>query len=216
MNTNRFNLRFVAAIKLMALMLAAVTMFTACGTTTPPAGPDTNNATNAVTGSRDEDITLREGDLLKITFPGSPNLDTTQPIRRDGKLNMPLVGEVAAAGMTPVELQDKLVQAYASQLSTKEVVVSVQSSTFPVYVTGEVMHPGKVSSDHPIDALQAVMEAGGFNYDTADMKNVRIDRIENGVMKHYTVNLKSLLKGDETKPFYLKPDDIIYVPQRLF
>src|ERR1022692_4520736 len=115
-----------------------------------------------------EKIVLREGDVLKITFPGSANLDTAQPIRRDGKLNLPLVGEVEAAGLTPDDLQKKLVALYASQISSKEITVQVQSSTFPVFVTGAVVKPGKVLSDHPMTALEAVMEAGGFNYDTAN------------------------------------------------
>src|SRR5208282_5320527 len=117
-----------------------------------------------------EAIILREGDTLKITFPGSPNLDTTQPIRRDGKLNLPLIGEMDAAGLSPAALQEKLVKAYASQISTKEVMVQVESSTFPVFVSGSVVHPGKILSDHPMTALEAVMEAGGFIYETANMK----------------------------------------------
>jgi polysaccharide export outer membrane protein len=129
-------------------------------------------------------------------------------------LNLPLIGEVEASGLTPAALQDKLVQAYASQISTKEVVVQVQSSTFPVFVSGAVLHPGKVLSDHPITALDAVMESGGFNYDLADMRHVKIDRNENGVMQHYTVDLKALLVGKETKSFYLQPGDIVYVPER--
>jgi len=141
-------------------------------------------------------------------------LDTTEPIRRDGKLNLPLIGEVDASGMSPSALQDKLVQAYASQISSKEVIVQVASSSFPVYVTGAVMHPGKVSTDHPMTALEAVMEAGGFNYDTANMKEVKIDRNENGLMKHYTVDLKSILTSNGTNSFYLQPGDIIYVPER--
>src|SRR5262249_33188893 len=146
-------------------------------------------------------IILREGDVVKITFPGSPNLDTTQPIRRDGKLNLPLIGEMVAAGMSPSDLQTNLVTAYASQLSSKEVIVQVQSSSFPVYVTGQVLKPGKILSDHPITALDAVMEAGGPNYDTADLKKVKIDRNVDGVMQHYTIDLKALLVGTETKSF---------------
>jgi len=162
-----------------------------------------------------EAIILREGDSLKITFPGSPNLDTTQPIRRDGKLNLPLIGEMEAAGLSPADLQEKLVKAYASQITSKEVIVQVQSSTFPVFVTGAVVHPGKVLSDHPMDALEAVMDAGGFIYDTADMKSVRINRNVNGVRKSFIVNLKEVLKGGrDAKPFYLQPNDIVYVPER--
>lgn len=210
MNTNT-SFRFGPAITLAALVSISAALLTGCDTmptgTQSPVEP-------AMEKPDSQAIVLREGDVLKITFPGSPNLDTTQPIRRDGRLNLPLIGEVVAAGMSPVDLQSKLVQDYAPQLSTKEVRVEVQSSTFPVYVTGAVLHPGKVLSDHPMTALEAVMEAGGFDYNTADMKHVKIDRYQNKVMYHYTVDLKSLLVGEETKSFYLKPGDIIYVPER--
>jgi len=211
MNTNTTSIRFGPALKLAALVLAAAAAFAGCDTM--PAGPEAS-AKPLMDKPHSETIILREGDSLKITFPGSPNLDTTQPIRRDGKLNLPLIGEVEAAGLTPAALQENLIKAYASQISTKEVTVQVQASTFPVYVSGAVVHPGKIQSDHPIDALEAVMESGGFVYDTADTTRVRIVRNENGVFKHFTINLKAVLKGEETKPFYLKPNDIIYVPER--
>jgi len=161
-----------------------------------------------------EIITLREGDDLKISFPGSANLDTTQQIRRDGKISLPLVGEVQAAGETPDELQQNLITLYAPQISSKEVIVTVESSAFPVYVTGCVIRPGKISSDKPMTALEAVMEAGGFDYEKANLRNVRVIRSEEGVSKSYTLNLKMALNGDEDKPFYLKPSDIVYVPER--
>jgi protein involved in polysaccharide export with SLBB domain len=159
-------------------------------------------------------VTLQAGDVLQISFPGSANLDTTQQIRRDGKINLPLVGEVDAAGMTPDELQKKLIDLYAPQLVTKEVTVSVQSSTFPVYVSGCVIHPGKISSDHPITVLEAIMEAGGFDYSKANLKAVRVVRSENGHMENYTLNLQLVLDGKQNEPFYLKPSDIIYVPEK--
>jgi hypothetical protein len=59
-----------------------------------------------------------------------------------------------------------------------------------------------------------VMEAGGFNLDSADLRSVKIIRNENGVIKNYKVDLKRVLKEEDTKPFYLKPSDIIYVPER--
>ena len=58
----------------------------------------------ALASTNAESITLREGDVLKISFPGSPSLNTSQQIRRDGKISMPLVGEVDAVGLTPSEL----------------------------------------------------------------------------------------------------------------
>ena len=164
--------------------------------------------------SHTEIITLQEGDDLKISFPGSPSLDTTQQIRRDGKISLPLVGEVQAAGETPDDLQKNLINLYAPQISSKEVIVTVESSAFPVYVTGCVIRPGKISSDKPMTALEAVMEAGGFDYEKANLRNVRVIRSENGVSKSYTLNLKLALNGNEDKPFYLKPSDIVYVPEK--
>ena len=161
-----------------------------------------------------EKIVLREGDVLKISFPSSANLDTTQQIRRDGKISLPLVGEVDAAGMSPDELQDNLVKLYAPQISSKEVIVALESSSFPVFVTGCVIHPGKVLSDHPITALEAVMEVGGPDYTKANLKDVVVIRREGNIMKNYKVNLKAVLQGKQNEPFYLKPDDIVYVPER--
>ena len=159
-------------------------------------------------------MNLREGDVLKISFPGSPTLDTTQTIRRDGKISMQLVGDVDAAGMTPAALEKKLVDLYAPQLSSKQVTVEVVSSALTVYVTGMVLRPGKVLSDHPLTALEAVMEAGGFDYTKANLKDVVVIRREENVMKNYKVNLKAVLQGKQNDPFYLKPDDIVYVPER--
>ena len=160
-------------------------------------------------------MNLREGDVLKISFPGSPSLDTTQTIRRDGKITMPLVGDVDAAGMTPSALEKKLVDLFAPQVSSKQVTVEVVSSSLTVYVTGMVLRPGKILSDHPISALEAVMEAGGFDYTKANPKNVVVIRREGNVMKNYKLNLKAVLQGRQNEPFYLKPDDIVYVPEHL-
>jgi polysaccharide export outer membrane protein len=169
----------------------------------------TNQTTNVT-----ETITLREGDVLKISFPGSANLNTTQPIRRDGMISMPLVGEVKAVGKTPAELEKDLIDLYSTQLVSKVVTVEVQSSVFPVYVTGSVLHPGRFMSDHPITALEAVMEAGGFDYAKANMKGVEVIRQEGGRPRKFTLNLKLVMEGKTGEPFYLKPADIVYVPEK--
>ncbi|HET7626116.1 MAG TPA: polysaccharide biosynthesis/export family protein [Verrucomicrobiae bacterium] len=161
-----------------------------------------------------EPITLREGDVVRITFPGAPNLNTSQPIRRDGKIDLTLVGEVQAAGLTPEQLEKKLADLYSKQLLDKEVNVTVESSTFPVFVTGAVMRPGKVLSDHPITAIEAVMEAGGFDYTRANLKSVKVLRNINGQIEHIKLDLASVLQGNETEAFYLRPQDILYVPEK--
>jgi polysaccharide export outer membrane protein len=159
-------------------------------------------------------ITLRAGDVLKIAFPGAPNLDTTQPIRRDGKIVLPMVGEVSATGLMPSDLQAEIIKLYASQLVSKEVTVTVVSSSFPVFVTGAVLRPGKILTDHTISALEAVMEAGGFDYTKANLRGVIVIRQETGGVKNYTLDLKKVLDGKESEPFYLQPSDIVYVPQK--
>ena len=104
---------------------------------------------------------------------------------------------------------------YAPQLVTKQVVVELMTSSFPVYITGMVVRPGKILSDHPITALEAIMEAGGPDYDKANLKGVVVIRREGNTMKHYTLNLQSVLDGKQSEPFYLEPDDILYLPERL-
>jgi polysaccharide export outer membrane protein len=165
--------------------------------------------------ARPEVVPLREGDVVRVTFPGSPNLDTQpQPIRRDGNISLPLIGEVKAAGLTPSELEKALAEKYAPQLVIKEVRVNVVSSRFEVYVTGAVLRPGKVTSDHPLTALEAIMEAGGPDYTKANLKTVTVIRHEDGRTQNYTINLRNVLRGQSTEPFYLKPSDIVFVPER--
>ncbi|HZI31452.1 MAG TPA: polysaccharide biosynthesis/export family protein [Candidatus Binatia bacterium] len=201
-----------AAVLFPGMLLAAVLLFAGCSTVTTEKA--VLESVRAAQKAESESLALRAGDVVKVSIPGTANLDTAQEIRRDGKIVLPLIGEVTAAGLTPAKLQADLIQRYASQISTKQVVVTVESSSFAVFVTGYVVHPGKVLSNHPITALEAVMEAGGFDYATANLKDVRVIRNENGVMKKYSLNLQLVLDGKQSQPFYLMPLDIVYVPER--
>ena len=201
--------RFVS-LAMLSLALVAAGMVAGCKTQTI----SPTDALKAQAAKTNELMNLREGDVLKISFPGSPSLDKTVTIRRDGKISLDLVGDVDAAGTTPSALEQKLVDLYAPQLSSKQVTVEVVSSSLTVYVTGMVLRPGKILSDHPITALEAVMETGGPDYTKANLKDVVVIRREGSLMKNYKVNLKDVLKGKRNEPFYLKPDDIVYVPER--
>jgi polysaccharide biosynthesis/export protein len=161
-----------------------------------------------------EAFTLQEGDVLKISFPGAPNLDSAQTIRRDGKITLAMVGEISAIGRTPTELEQELLKLYASQLVSKEVTVMVTSSSYAVFVSGAVLRPGKISVDRPITALEAIMEAGGFDTAKADLRAVKVVRQEGGGTKNYTIDLKLVLDGKSSEPFYLKRSDIIFVPEK--
>lgn len=202
---------FIRRTQPVGLVLGLMSLLAFAGCQTP--APENKNAAAPLAGYA-EAATLREGDVLKITFPGAPNLDTTQAIRSDGKLILPVVGEVAAAGMTPAGLEKDLLNRYSSQLLSKEVRVAVESSSFVVYVTGAVLRPGKIVSARPLSAIEAIMEAGGPDYTKANLKKVSVTRLEAGQFQTYTLDLKPALEGGAGKPFYLQPADIIKVPER--
>jgi len=161
-------------------------------------------------------VKLTEGDTLAITFPGSSTLNTTQKIRRDGKIDLQSVGELTAVGKTPAQVEQEVLKLYESQLVLKQVSVTLLSSELRVFVAGSVVHPGKILADHPISALEAIMEAGGFDVARANMKSVAVLRNEEGQLKHYVLNLKRVLDGRSQQLFYLRPSDIVYVPEKAF
>jgi len=158
---------------------------------------------------------LREGDSIKIAFPGAPTLDTTQQVRRDGKITLSLGGEIVAAGKTPSDIEKEILSLHGDQLAVKQVVVTVTSSAYPVYVSGAVLRPGKILADRPMTVLEAIMEAGGFDMAKANLKKVTVLREYEGQTVSYQIDMRKVLQGDPgTKPFYLKPADKIHVPQK--
>ncbi len=201
MNISRFLPRVLLGVGALALVSGCVA----------PANSEPAQATSL---KQAETLTLQEGDALKISFPGAPNLDSAQTIRRDGKITLAMVGEVTAAGRTPVELEQDLLKVYGSQLLSKEVTVLVASSSYPVFVSGAVLRPGKILAERPLTALEAIMEAGGFDTNKADLTSVKLVRHENGGTKNYTLNLKAVLDGKSSEAFYLKRSDILFVPEK--
>jgi polysaccharide export outer membrane protein len=168
----------------IALFTVMTLFLSACSSTPKSSGVPTPVATDVQT--------LSEGDVIRITFPGTPSMrEEQQMIRRDGKINLTIIGEVRVVGKTPAQLEKELIDAYASQLTSKEIKVTVVASAFAVYVGGAVLKPGKIMPERAVTALDAIMEAGGFDHTRANMKAVRVIRNEDGVIKNYYV--KSLL-----------------------
>lgn len=198
--------RFLHACTRGAL-LSACLLLGACAST-PQAMPFAQTAREPASQS------LHAGDVIKVTFPRAATLDTTQQIRRDGKINLSIVGEVTVEGLTPVALEQKLVELYSTELTSKEIRVTVVSSAFSIFVTGAVIHPGKLTPERTLTAFEAIMEAGGFDLARANTKTVTIIRQEAGQTKNFTVNLKAVLDGKETQPFYLQAHDVIFVPEK--
>ena len=231
---NDMNLRSVTTFGILITALAFLWVGCASHNGSPsgdfsrvaPAGPppsvlgDSRAPTNTqpsdaslITSPHSESLILREGDTLQITFPGSPNLNTVQQIRRDGKISLPMVGEVKAAGLTPSDLEKQLVKLYEPQLVTKEVNVAVQSSTYFVFITGAVARPGRAMFDRPITALEAVIDAG-VDYSKANLKDVTVIRRQSGHEERRHLNLKKELQKGGGEPFLLQPSDIVYVRER--
>ena len=190
--------------------------------TTPQANTASPTATSTAAeirawqeaGKQTETQTIREGDGLKITFPGAPKLDSLQQVRADGVITLEIVGEVKVVGLSPKELEKKLADLYASQLISNEVAVAVTSSTFDIYVSGSVTRPGKITTSKPITVLQAIMEAG-YDPVTADLQRVLIIRETNGKYSYLTLNLQLVLEGRDTLPFYLRPADTVKVSKKI-
>ena len=220
------------AVFMLIAFAGALLLATGCRTHGPSMEQVAHDATNGVTSTNalssnsipstnfvsqslhQEFVTLREGDTVRVTFPDAPNLNINQPIRRDGFLVMPIVGDIKAAGKTPDELKADILKLVAGQITSQEVTVELMSSAFPVFVTGAVVSPGKLMSDHPITVLEAIMERGGFNYTTANLKDVRVLRQDNGRLISFSVDMKAVMKGKKSEQFFLKPLDIVYIKEK--
>lgn len=204
------------------LAVSAVLCFGGCETrpTTATASPTPASSQEEIkkwqeASQKSEVLTIREGDGLKITFPGAPNLDSVQQVRPDGVVTLDIVGEVKVVGLSPKELEKKLAQLYSTQLVSNEVTVAVTSSSFDVFVSGAVMRPGKITTTKPITAFQAIMEAG-IDPAVSNLQSVTIIREEaHSKYIYLTLNLQLVLDGKETQPFYLKPSDTIQVSKKV-
>ena len=155
---------------------------------------------------------LAPGDEISVSFSGAPELNTKQKIQPNGKVSLPTVGDVSAAGRTINSFQASLTSLYQPHLQDPTVVVSLESAAAGVYVSGEVLKPGKIPLDRPMTALEAVMEAGGFTK-FANPKQVIIVRNQQGKHHRYVLNMNDALTGIESSPFYVRPFDVIYVRQ---
>lgn len=196
-----------AAPLLAAPLLAIALLVTGCETTQVATRPqDLSSFANSAQK-------LREGDLIKISFPASPNLDAQQTIRPDGRITLAMLGELRVVGMTPLDLEAELAKRYASQLVSNEVTVSVVSSSFSVFVSGAVNSPGKIQTDRPLTPLEAILQVGGFS-PLAKTTAVDVIRTENGVTRKITLNLQRILDGEQVEQIYLIPNDIVIVPEK--
>lgn len=158
---------------------------------------------------------LSAGDEIKVSFRGAPEMDTRQKIPANGRVSLPTVGDVLAAGQTIAGLQSYLTALYQPHLQDANVQVSLENAAAGVYVSGEVLRPGRIPLDRPMTALEAVMETGGFTR-MANPKQVVLVRNQNGRSMRYVLNMNDALTAAQSSPFYVRPFDVIYVKQSVW
>src|SRR6266566_484682 len=191
---------------LFALLVFAALACGGCQTSLPPLpnppGPKTT-------------VRLSPGDTIKVSYSDESVSDQTQKIRMDGKVSLPLIGEVTAAGKRIIDFQNQLVSLYEDQLENSGLVVTLESGAVGVTVSGFANKPGKFSFDRPTTVFQAIMEAGGAS-DYGSLSNVHLTRIINGEQRTETLNLKPAIHGNPTRPKYVQDGDVIYISRSLF
>jgi len=160
-------------------------------------------------------VRLSPGDTIKVSYTDESVPDQTQKIRRDGKVSLPLLGEVRAAGKRIIDFQNELVSRYEGQLENSEVVVTLESGLATVIVSGFANKPGTFSFDRPTTVYQAIMEAGGVS-DYGSLRNIHLTRIINGEQRTETISLRPTIRGNPTKPKYVQDGDVIYISRSLF
>jgi polysaccharide export outer membrane protein len=151
-------------------------------------------------------------DTLYVNVWKEADLTATLPVRADGMISLPLLNDVQAAGLTPMQLAASITDKLKKYVSDPRVTVTVtQMNSQRVYVTGEVSHSGAMALTPDMTVLQALSSAGFTQF--ANTKGIYVLRSENGQQKKYPVNYKKLIKGeDSSSNIMLKPGDTIVVP----
>jgi len=170
---------------------------TASGTTTPlPAG-----------------YVIGAGDLLSIVFWRDKDMSADVAVRPDGKISLPLINEVGAAGSTPEELRTRLVEAAGKFVEDPDVTVVVKEiRSRNVYINGNVARPNMYPLVGDMTVLQLIAVAGGLQ-EYADSKNIKVIRTENGRQQYYKFNYKDVVNQKRTTDnIVLKPGDTVVVP----
>jgi len=153
-------------------------------------------------------------DVLYIHVWKEENLSKTGLVRSDGKISLPLVDEIQAAGLTPLQLKELLMQRLKEFVDIPNISVMVmEANSFKVYISGQIKNPGVYRLRSETSLLQIIPMAGGFT-DWANQKKILIIRKEDGEEKRITVNYKKIVKGDDkSSNIILKSGDTIIVPE---
>ncbi len=163
--------------------------------------------------SVDADYKIGPQDVLRIDVWKEPDISRTIPVRPDGKVSLPLLNDVQAAGLTAMQLAAALRESLSKYLTNPQVTVTVtEINSRRVYITGEVAHAGALPLLPNMTVLQALSSAGGFTQ-FAKLKGIYVLRNEDGKQVKHPFNYKEVVKGNfPEQNILLQPGDVIVVP----
>lgn len=175
--------------------------------------PTTDNQVEPVGAAAEGSYVIGEGDVLRVSVWKDAELDRTLPVRPDGHISVPLLGDVKAAGRTADELRKILESRYAEFITKPEVSVSVtEVGSKKIFVLGEVAQPGVYELAGPTRLLQALAMAGGLT-PFARQKRVVILRQEGDATQRLTVSVRGIASGERPQDdLLLRPGDTVIVP----
>src|SRR5437870_3903803 len=173
--------------------------------------PKTSNDRVPVSGAP-SDYVIGADDTLHITVWKENDLTATLPVRPDGKISLPLLNDVQAAGLTPMQLADSVTEKLKKYVADPRVTVVVTAmNSQRIYVLGEVLHTGAMPLTPNMTVLQALASAGFTQF--ANTKGIYILRTMNGKQQKLPFNYKQVVKGEAIdENIVLKPGDTIVVP----
>jgi polysaccharide export outer membrane protein len=152
-------------------------------------------------------------DVLDINVWKEPTISRTVPVRPDGKISLPLLNDVQAAGLTPQKLGEEITADLRKYLENPQVTVIVTAiNSRRIYILGEVNRSGTFQMLPNMTVLQALSDAGGFT-PFAKLKDIYVLRTVNGRQEKFPFNYKDVLKGEKSQEnILLMPGDTIVVP----
>jgi polysaccharide export outer membrane protein len=161
----------------------------------------------------DPNYAIAPEDVLTIDVWKEPEISRTVPVRRDGKISLPLLNDVQAAGLTPTQLGSEIVEKLRATIVHPQVTVIVaQMSSLRIYILGQVNRGGAYPLVPDMTVMQALSIAGGFT-PYANLKKIHVMRTENGTDKMFSVNYKEVSSGRKPEQnIHLKAGDTIVVP----
>jgi polysaccharide biosynthesis/export protein len=172
------------------------------------AAAPSGKAQGAVAADDDQYIIGPE-DVLSIHVWREEAFTRTLPVRIDGKISLPLLDDIQAAGLTPLQLKEILTDKLKGFVENPTVTVAVvEANSFKVYVSGEVNKPGVYNIRIESTLVKLIIMAGGFT-EWADQKKILIISREKGVEKRKTVNYKKIIEGEEPDIVLKRGDTVI-------